>query len=64
MSISPPDPPNDEWRQNAQDKLEAMLTEGIQSSEPTLMTGEDWAEIRRDALRNFEARKSRESAAR
>jgi len=41
------------------EKLESMLTEGIQSGPPVEMTPDDWAEIRREALKEFEARKSR-----
>jgi hypothetical protein len=39
-------------------ELEALLLEGIRSSEPTEMTREDWDDIRREALKQFEARKS------
>ena len=51
----------DEKRQ-AQERLEAMLMEGIQSGEPTEMTRQDWADIRQEALKLFEARKSRKRA--
>ena len=53
--------PDDEKRK-AQYKLEAMLMEGIQSGEPTEMTRQDWADIRKEALRQFEARKVRKKA--
>jgi antitoxin ParD1/3/4 len=43
----------------AQEKLEAMLMEGIQSGQPTEMTRQDWADIRQEAVRQFEARKLR-----
>ena len=43
----------------AQDKLEALLLEGIQSSEPSDMTRQDWDEMRREAWKQFEARRSR-----
>ena len=46
----------------AQEKLEALLVEGIQSSQPTEMTRQDWEDIRREALKQFEFRKSRKSA--
>ena len=49
----------DDERRKAQEKLEAMLMEGIQTSEPTEMTRQDWADIRQEALKQFEARKSR-----
>ena len=52
---------NDEKR-NAQAKLEAMLMEGIQSSEPSEMRPEDWADIRREAVKQIDARKSRKTA--
>ncbi len=52
----------DDEKRKAQDKLEALLVEGIQSGEPTEMTREDWADIRRQAVKQFEARKSRNSA--
>jgi antitoxin ParD1/3/4 len=46
----------------AQEKLEALLLEGIQSSQPTEMTRQDWEDIRREALKQFESRKSRKTA--
>ncbi len=46
----------------AQEKLEALLVEGIQSSQPTEMTRRDWDDIRREALKQFESRKSRKTA--
>jgi antitoxin ParD1/3/4 len=46
----------------AQEKLEALLVEGIQSSQPTDMTRQDWEDIRREALKQFESRKSRKTA--
>jgi antitoxin ParD1/3/4 len=49
-------------RRRAQEKLETMLMVGLQSGEPTEMTREDWADIRLDALKQLEARKSRKSA--
>ena len=52
----------DDEKRRAQEKLEAMLMEGVQSSEPTEMTREDWADIRREAVKQLEARKSRKSA--
>ena len=47
----------------AQEKLEALLVEGIQSSsQPTEMTRQDWEDIRSEALKLFESRKSRKMA--
>jgi antitoxin ParD1/3/4 len=46
----------------AREKLEALLMEGIESSGPTEMTREDWDGIRREALKQFESRKTRKSA--
>ena len=46
----------------AQEKLEALLVEGIQSSQPAEMTRQDWDDIRREALKQFESRKSRKTA--
>ncbi len=48
----------DDEKRKAQEKLEAMLLEGIQSGEPTEMTRQDWDDIRRVARKQFEARKS------
>lgn len=52
----------DDERRKAQEKLEALLMEGIQSGEPSEMTHEDWADVRREAVKKFEARKTRKSA--
>ncbi len=52
---------NDEKRK-AQDGLEALLMEGLQSGEGTEMTRQDWADIRAEALKQFEARKVRKPA--
>ena len=52
----------DDERRKAQEKLEALLMEGIQSGKPTGMTRRDWEDVRRQAVRQFEARKSRKSA--
>ena len=52
----------DDEKRKAQEKLEALLLEGIQSSKPTEMTRQDWDDIRREALKQFEARKSRKTA--
>lgn len=52
----------DDEKRKAQDKLEALLMEGIQSGEPTEMTQQDWADIRREAAKQFEERRSRKTA--
>lgn len=52
----------DDERRKAQERLEALLMEGIQSSESTEMTRLDWSDIRAEALKQFEARRSRKSA--
>jgi antitoxin ParD1/3/4 len=52
----------DDEKRKAQDKLEAMLMEGIRSGEATAMTRRDWAEIRKEALKQFEARKARKKS--
>ena len=52
----------DDEKRKAQEKLEALLLEGIQSSKPTKMTRQDWEDIRREALKQFGARKSRKTA--
>lgn len=51
----------DDEKRKAQDQLESLLLEGMQSGEPTEMTRRDWAEIRREAVKQFETRKARES---
>lgn len=52
----------DDEKRKTQEKLEELLVEGIQSSGPSEMTREDWHEIRREALKQFESRKSRKTA--
>ena len=52
----------DDERRKAQEKLEALLMEGIQSGEPTEMTRKDWEEVRREAAKQFAARKARKTA--
>jgi len=49
-------------KRKTQEKLEALLMEGLQSGEPTEMTHQDWSDIRAEALKQFEARKARKSA--
>ena len=52
----------DDEKRKAQEKLEALLMEGIQSSDATEMRRQDWDDIRREAAKQFEARKSRKTA--
>ncbi len=49
-------------KRKAQERLEALLLEGIQSGEATEMTRQDWDEVRKEAVSQFEARKSWKSA--
>ena len=52
----------DDEKRKAQERLEALLMEGIQSGAPTDMTRQDWTDIRAAALKQFEVRRSRKSA--
>jgi antitoxin ParD1/3/4 len=52
----------DDEKTKSQEQLEALLMEGLQSGPPTTMTRRDWDEVRREAVKQFEARKSRKSA--
>ncbi len=47
----------DDEKRASQEKLAALLLEGIQSGQPSELTREDWDDIRGEALRKFEARK-------
>ncbi len=49
----------DDEKRKTQERLEALLLEGLRSSEPTEMTRQDWDEIRQEALKRVEARKVR-----
>jgi antitoxin ParD1/3/4 len=49
----------DDEKRKAQERLEALLLEGLRSGEPTEMTRRDWDEIRQEALKRVEARKVR-----
>lgn len=51
----------DDEKRKAQDRLEALLMEAIQSGEATEMTRQDWTDIRAEAVKQFEERKSRKS---
>ncbi len=52
----------DDEKRNAQEKLEVILMEAIQGSGPTEMRREDWDDVHREAVKQFEARKIRKSA--
>ena len=52
----------DDERRKSQEKLESLLMEGIQSCKPSELTREDWGEIRREALKQFDARRARKPA--
>ena len=52
----------DDEKRKAQEKLEALLMEGIQSSDATEMRRQDWDDIRREAVKQFETRKSWKTA--
>jgi antitoxin ParD1/3/4 len=43
-------------KRKAEEQLEAMLLEGLQGKE-TAFTPEDWRDLRKEAMRTFEARK-------
>ena len=47
----------DAEKRASQEKLEALLLEGIQSGQPSEMTRQDWEDIRGAALRKFVSRK-------
>jgi hypothetical protein len=53
---------SDPEKRRAQERLEALLMEGIESGEATDFTEQDWEDIREEALRELEARRSRKSA--
>lgn len=48
----------DDEKRKAEDRLESLLLEGLESDESPL-TSEDWAAIRRDALARVGAKKKR-----
>jgi antitoxin ParD1/3/4 len=52
----------DDEKRKAQERIEALLLEGIQDGGPTDMTRQDWDDVRREALEQFETRKSRKTA--
>lgn len=49
-------------KRKAQERLESLLLEGVQSGKPTEMTRQDWEAIRRGVLQQFETRKARKKA--
>jgi antitoxin ParD1/3/4 len=49
----------DDEKRKTQEKLELLLMEGIESGPATELTRADWDEIRREAAKEFEARKLR-----
>ncbi len=48
----------EEQKRKAQEQLEALLVEGLESGKPTEMTDEEWNEIRKESLARLKARKS------
>jgi len=50
----------DDEKRKAEDRLEALLLEGLESDE-SLLTSEDWVSIRKDALARVGARKKKRS---
>ena len=56
------DPIRVDEKRKAQEELEALLMDGIQSGGPPEMTKQHWKDIRTEALKQFEARKSRKAA--
>ena len=49
-------------RRQAEERLERLLVEGLDSGEPVEMTKQDWDEIRRDALARLQERRSAKPA--
>ena len=49
-------------RCEAQKTLEALLLEGVRSSQPSKMTRRNWNDIRRQALKQLEGQKARKTA--
>jgi len=48
----------EDQKQKAQERLEALLLEGLESGKPIDMADEEWDEIRREGLARLKARKS------
>ena len=53
---------DDDEKRKAQEELEALLREGIQSGDPSELSPQDWQDIRAEALKQFEARKVRNTS--
>jgi antitoxin ParD1/3/4 len=51
----------DDQKRKAQERLETLLLEGLESGEPTEMTKENWDEIRREAAARLKALSSASS---
>ena len=51
----------DDQKRKAQERLETLLLEGLESGEPTEMTKENWDEIRREVAARLKARSSASS---
>lgn len=49
-------------RRKAQEKLETLLLEGIESGPAVEFTREDWEGIRRDGLKQVQARRTKKTA--
>jgi antitoxin ParD1/3/4 len=49
-------------KRKAQERLESMLMEGMKSGSPSEMSRKDWDDIRKEAVKQFEARKSRKKS--
>ncbi len=48
----------DDQKRRAQERLETLLLEGLNSGEPRVMTKREWKEMRSKLLARLEARKS------
>jgi antitoxin ParD1/3/4 len=51
----------DDEKHKAQEKLEELLMVGIRSGKPKAMTSADWKRVRREAVKQLEARKPQKS---
>jgi antitoxin ParD1/3/4 len=52
----------EDQKRQAEQKLEALLLEGLRSGEATDVTAEDWAKIRREVRSRIEARRHKRGA--
>ena len=48
----------DARKRKAEQRLEQLLLEGLESGQPTEMTKKDWDDVRRQALSRIQARKT------